>query len=68
MKLLFASTIFLMLAGCGNDDAVVQQGAGEAQAPAALVDPARLETALRGFVDRGELVGVSALVYEDGKE
>lgn len=68
MKLLFASTIFLMLAGCGNDDAVVQQGAGEAQAPTALVDPARLETALRGFVDRGELVGVSALVYEDGKE
>ncbi|RZL39770.1 MAG: class A beta-lactamase-related serine hydrolase [Rubrivivax sp.] len=33
-----------------------------------LVKPARIDGALRGLVRHGELVGVSALVYEDGRE
>jgi CubicO group peptidase (beta-lactamase class C family) len=33
-----------------------------------LVDPARIDEVLSGYVERGELVGVSALVYEDGNE
>ena len=34
----------------------------------ALVDPERIDEVLSGYVERGELVGVSALVYEDGEE
>ncbi|MFG6442663.1 serine hydrolase domain-containing protein [Roseateles sp. LKC17W] len=33
-----------------------------------LVKPARVDEALRGLVQRGELVGVAALVYERGRE
>ena len=33
-----------------------------------LVDPERIDAVLAGFVERGELIGVSALVYEDGEE
>ncbi|HEX5789154.1 MAG TPA: serine hydrolase domain-containing protein [Woeseiaceae bacterium] len=36
--------------------------------PDTLVDPARVDDVLAGYVERGELVGVSALVYEDGEE
>ena len=32
------------------------------------VDPARIDQALKGLVDNGSLVGVSALVYQNGKE
>jgi CubicO group peptidase (beta-lactamase class C family) len=35
---------------------------------APLVAPARLDAALSGLVQRGELAGVSALVFEGGKE
>ncbi|MEO3692388.1 serine hydrolase domain-containing protein [Roseateles paludis] len=35
---------------------------------APLVAPARLDAALSGLVQRGELAGVSALVFENGKE
>ena len=34
----------------------------------ARIDRARLDQALRGFVDSGQVVGVSALVYQDGHE
>lgn len=34
----------------------------------ALVDPARIDSVLSGYVERGELVGVSAVVWEDGAE
>lgn len=40
----------------------------EEHSPTGLVDPARIDEVLSGFVERGELVGVSALVYEDGEE
>ncbi len=33
-----------------------------------LVDPGRVGAVLEGFIERGELVGVSALIYEDGEE
>ena len=35
---------------------------------AGLVDKAKIDAALSGFIDSGALVGVSALVYEDGHE
>lgn len=41
--------------------------ASAAQA-APLVVPARIDSALRGMVRQGELVGVTALVYEGGRE
>jgi CubicO group peptidase (beta-lactamase class C family) len=68
MKRLLAAILLLALVACeaGRD------AANEAAAPRALqqglVDPERIDATLRGFVERGELVGVSALVYEDGSE
>ena len=35
---------------------------------AGLVDKAKIDAALSGFIDSHALVGVSALVYEDGHE
>jgi CubicO group peptidase (beta-lactamase class C family) len=68
MKQLIACTILLALAACDTDDSAVPAETGSADGPSKLVDPARLEAALGGFVDRGELIGVSGLVYEDGAE
>ncbi|WP_372016793.1 serine hydrolase domain-containing protein [Pseudoxanthomonas sp. 10H] len=34
----------------------------------ARIDRARIDQALRGFVESGQVVGVSALVYQDGRE
>ena len=36
--------------------------------PAPLVDPAAIDSALKSFIDSQKIVGVSALVYERGKE
>ena len=41
---------------------------GSGQEPSALVDAARIDAVLSDYVRRGDLVGVSALVYEDGRE
>jgi CubicO group peptidase (beta-lactamase class C family) len=69
MKLLIAGITLLALAACGKDDAVpLQTGPAEAERQSTLVDPARIDAALSGYLERGELVGVSALVYEDGSE
>ncbi|MGH8192786.1 MAG: serine hydrolase domain-containing protein [Woeseiaceae bacterium] len=69
MKQLIAGITFLVLAACGKDDAVaLQTGTPAVETQSALVDPARIDAALSGFVERGELVGVSALVYEAGQE
>ena len=51
---------FALLAGCASPG-----GAGRS---AAHTDPARISRTLRGFVDNGSLVGVSALVTINGKE
>ena len=42
--------------------------AAEAAPPPQLVDPAAIDAALSGMVEAGNLVGVSALVYERGRE
>lgn len=63
MRHLYLGTMLLSITACGND------GAPEAPAtPSALIDPGRIDETLAGYVDRGELVGVSALVFEDGRE
>jgi CubicO group peptidase (beta-lactamase class C family) len=36
--------------------------------PPALIEPAAIDAALKGMVDGGKIVGVSALVYERGQE
>lgn len=56
--------VLLVLAACGRDE----PPATESAAPSRLIDPARIDEVLGGYVERGELVGVSALVFEDGTE
>jgi CubicO group peptidase (beta-lactamase class C family) len=68
MRSLIIGLALLGLTACGSDNDSDRQAALEAPTSNALVDPARIDAALGGFVERGELVGVSALVYEDGKE
>jgi CubicO group peptidase (beta-lactamase class C family) len=68
MRSLIIGLALLGLTACGSDNDSDRQAAREASTSNALVDPARIDAALGGFVERGELVGVSALVYEDGKE
>src|SRR5215469_3626687 len=36
--------------------------------PTGRIDPKRISQTLKGFVDRGDLIGVSALVTVNGKE
>jgi CubicO group peptidase (beta-lactamase class C family) len=67
MKFL-TSGLLLALAACGGEEPATSQGTDDVRAAAGLVDAARIGSALSGFVERGELVGVSALVFEDGKE
>jgi CubicO group peptidase (beta-lactamase class C family) len=56
----FAAAAAILLCGCS----VLAQPA----ATPGRVDPARIDQVLKGFVDSGQLVGVSALVYQGGKE
>jgi len=49
--------------------AVALSGCASMQAPTAgAIDTARVDAALKSFTDSGKLVGVSALVTQDGKE
>lgn len=69
MKQLIASLACLVLAACGKDDAAaLPTETPEIESQSPLVDPARIDAALAGYIGRGELVGVSALVYEGGAE
>jgi CubicO group peptidase (beta-lactamase class C family) len=68
MKTPIVSLALMALVACGGDEAAVTQATEDATSPSRLVDPARIDAALRGFVERGELVGVSALVFEGGEE
>lgn len=56
VRRLIACTLLLLAGGCDDGGS------------AALVDPDRIDAVLRGYVERGELPGVSALVYEHGEE
>src|SRR5690606_1638904 len=60
--------LLLVLSACSGEEPVNAQVGHASRAASGLVDPARIDAALRGFVERGELVGVSALVFEDGEE
>jgi CubicO group peptidase (beta-lactamase class C family) len=56
----------LLSAGCGQQ--APRTAMPESQTQPRLVQPAKLEAVLKGFVDAGQLIGVSALVYEKGEE
>jgi CubicO group peptidase (beta-lactamase class C family) len=55
------------LAACGPEQTPPETQATPA-AGSSLTDPERIDSTLQGYVERGELTGVSALVFEDGKE
>ena len=55
-----------LLAACGQEPAPKAERAEAGVS--ALVDPAKLDSTLSEFVDSGQLLGVSALVYEHGRE
>lgn len=54
-----ALALFIVVAGCSSTAIPVNHQ---------HVDKERIDTALKYFIYNGSLVGVSALVYEDGKE
>jgi len=56
-----AAVVLTVLVACGKE-------AEAPQAHTALVDPARIDATLGGFIERDELVGISALVFERGEE
>src|SRR5690606_33933445 len=60
--------LLLVLSACGGEGTVTAQAGDDSQGVSGLVDPARVGAGLSGFIERGELVGVSALVFEDGEE
>ena len=67
MKQFFGVLLLALISvGCGKQ--VPQTAASEPQTRAGLVQPAKVEAVLKGFVDAGQLIGVSALVYEKGEE
>ena len=68
MRNLLIMLMVLALGACGEGPQGQPEQGRQANEPGALVDPARVDEALKGFVDRGELVGVSALVFENGRE
>jgi CubicO group peptidase (beta-lactamase class C family) len=57
-----------MAVGCSSNPSPSGAPAATATARSARVDRARIDMTLKGFVERGELVGTSALVYEKGRE
>lgn len=70
MKPFLAVVSALLLAACGPPPSSQVDGSA-ATAPSEqtrLVDPAHIDEVLRGFVDSGKLVGVSALIYEQDRE
>jgi CubicO group peptidase (beta-lactamase class C family) len=60
MRGILVLTLLFSVAACGHAPARMP---GQP-----LVDKARIDAALKGFTDRGAPVGVSALIYENGKE
>lgn len=73
MKHLCSGVTLFLLVACGGEpapgnDTAAMPAPDAGTATGALVDPARIDDTLAGYVDRGELVGVSALVFEDGRE
>jgi CubicO group peptidase (beta-lactamase class C family) len=67
MRFLVLVCGLLLVSACTPAVEPVEEN-GSKSSGSALVDPARIDEVLSGYVERGELVGVSALVYEDGEE
>ena len=73
MKPYLVATLGLLLAACQpaptTAPAAPDTDAAAAEAPpSALVDPGHIDAVLGGIVESDRAVGVSALVYEDGRE
>lgn len=68
MKSLVACCVLLCLTACGLKDASDVAATAKPAPQPVLIDRERIDAVLDGFVERGELVGVSALVYERGTE
>src|SRR5690606_11704802 len=71
MKAYVAAALGLLLAACQpNPSTAPDAGAASADDPPArpLVDPEHIDGVLRGMVEQDRVVGVSALVYERGRE
>src|SRR5690606_24783739 len=73
MKPYLVATLGLLLAACQpaptTAPAAPDTDAAAAEAPpSALVDPGHIDAVLGGIVEGDRAVGVSALVYEDGRE
>jgi CubicO group peptidase (beta-lactamase class C family) len=58
-KIFTAVTALLVMSGCASFESPAASG---------VVDPARVTAVLQGYTDSGQLVGVSALVTQSGKE
>lgn len=59
---------FVLLAACGEADAPVVKPPAEDVSPIESGMDARIDAALSGMVERGELAGASALVWKDDEE
>lgn len=71
MKAYVAAALGLLLAACQpNPSTAPDAGAASADDPPArpLVDPGHIDGVLGGLVEQDRVVGVSALVYERGRE
>ena len=68
MKSAWLLLFVLALAACDPRAPAGDSAGIPAENAGMLVDPARIDATLAGYVERGELVGVSALVYEQGDE
>jgi CubicO group peptidase (beta-lactamase class C family) len=65
---LAAAVAAAILCSCGTGPGERPTAAAPATGQSSRVDRARIDMTLKGFVDRGEIVGTSALVYEHGRE
>ncbi|HXC54188.1 MAG TPA: serine hydrolase domain-containing protein [Rhizomicrobium sp.] len=70
-----AATLLLALLGAcstvaapGPPPAVTVAAAPPGVGAVAAIDPARIDAALKSFIDKNQLVGVSALVFKDDRE
>ena len=70
-RLLFALGATLVLGGCASAGSRAPAAASVPADPPRVVTPdarARIDSTLRRFVETGNVAGVSALVYENGRE
>jgi len=68
MRLLLSVFVAIACVACSQETEPVADAGGERAAADRLVNAERVSGVLEGFVEQGELVGVSALIYEDGEE